>query len=92
MDRCLDYVKRNQYVELSTSMARGWDLFFIANIVDRKSDVLEPNIDNLRDAIRRVKNKYPFEIVVRVVLPDHLRCIWKFPEGDADFALKMVID
>jgi putative transposase len=28
----------------------------------------------------------PFEIDAIVVLPDHLHCIWRLPDGDADFS------
>jgi putative transposase len=61
--------------------------FFTVNILQRKRDLLVRHIEALRDAVRRVKRKYPFEIIAWVVLPDHLHCIWALPAGDADFAL-----
>jgi len=43
-------------------------------------------VDLLRQAIRSVKTKQPFEIDGMVVLPDHLHCIWRLPENDSDFS------
>jgi putative transposase len=37
-------------------------------------------IDLLRLVIRDVRAVKPFEIDAMVVLPDHLHCIWTFPE------------
>ena len=41
-------------------------------------------IQALWDAIRQVRLKAPFHIVAGVVLPDHMRCLWTLPAGDAD--------
>ncbi len=40
----------------------------------------------LRHAWRTVQGRKPFEIVALCLLPEHLHCIWKLPEGDADFS------
>lgn len=42
----------------------------------------------LRQAIERVRVGYPFAIDGWVLLPDHLHCLWRLPEGDADFGLR----
>lgn len=39
----------------------------------------------LREAINLVRTRHPFQIVAWVLLPDHPRCIWWLPPGDADF-------
>jgi putative transposase len=39
----------------------------------------------LRDAFRRVKTEYPFDLDAVVVLPEHLHCIWTLPDGDAGY-------
>ncbi len=62
--------------------------FFTVNLADRQSDLLVLKIDLLRDAVRKVRAAYPFEIIAMVVLPDHLHAIWRMPECDADFALR----
>ena len=43
-------------------------------------------MEMLRAAFRKVKAARPFEIDAMVVLPDHLHCIWRLPEGDGDFS------
>ncbi len=42
----------------------------------------------LREAIQKVRAKYPFQIDAWVLLPDHLHTIWTLPDGDADFPLR----
>jgi putative transposase len=37
--------------------------------------LLVAEIAALRDAVRRVKRLYPFDIVAWVLLPDHMHCI-----------------
>ena len=43
--------------------------------------------DVLRQALRRVAEQRPFTINAIVVLPNHLRCLWTLPPGDADYPL-----
>ncbi len=33
-----------------------------------------------------LQGHYPFEVDAICLLPDHLHCIWRLPEGDADFS------
>jgi hypothetical protein len=53
----------------------GGTYFFTVALLERKRDLLVAEIAALRDAVRRVKRLYPFDIVAWVVLPDHLHCI-----------------
>ena len=46
----------------------------------------EDRVEVLRQAFRRVKATRPFEIDAMVILPEHLHCIWRMPEGDADYS------
>lgn len=67
----------------------GGTWFFTVNLLQRHHNpLLIEHIDLLREAIRTVKRKYPFEIIAWVVLPDHMHCIWQLPEGDSDFPLR----
>jgi putative transposase len=43
------------------------------------------SIARLRDAFRTVMDRRPFEIEAIAVLPDHLHCMWRLPDGDDDF-------
>jgi putative transposase len=42
----------------------------------------------LRESFLETKEKRPFEIIASCLLPDHLHCIWKLPEGDNDFSYR----
>ena len=42
----------------------------------------------LRQAITKTQSRHPFEIIAFCLLPDHLHCIWKLPEDDADFSTR----
>lgn len=42
----------------------------------------------LRDAIIKVRKRYPFQIDAWVLLPDHLHAIWTLPPNDANFSLR----
>lgn len=35
-----------------------------------------------------VKSRFPFETVAFCLLPDHLHCIWKLPEGDDNYSVR----
>ena len=63
----------------------GGTYFFTVALADRKSTLLIEQVDGLREAIRVVKLRHPFEIVAMVVLPDHLHAVWRLPPGDMDY-------
>jgi putative transposase len=42
----------------------------------------------LHHAWQQVKKRYPFETIAICLLPDHLHCIWKLPEGDSDYSTR----
>ena len=46
----------------------------------------EGRVEVLRQAFRKVMATRPFEIDAIVIMPEHLHCIWRMPEGDADFS------
>jgi len=67
----------------------GGTYFFTVNCLQRKdNDVLIRHIDDLREAIAKVKNTHPFIIHAWVVLPEHMHCMIELPEGDSDFATR----
>jgi putative transposase len=41
------------------------------------------NIEALGRAFRRVREERPFVMDAFILLPDHLHCLWRLPEGDA---------
>ena len=69
----------------------GGCYFFTVALADRKSDLLVKRVDLLREAIKIVKVKHPFEINAMVVLPEHLHALWTLPEGDDNFSIRWML-
>jgi putative transposase len=42
----------------------------------------------LREVIQRVRKAHPFTIDARVLLPNHMHCVWILPEGDDGFSMQ----
>ena len=56
-------------------------VFFTVALAHRGSDLLVREIDRLREAVRVTRAERPFAIDAWVVLPDHMHCIWRVPDG-----------
>ena len=65
--------------------------FFLTVVTYQRRPFLTDDLARplLRDAFRVVRQKWPFEMVAIVLLPDHLHAIWSLPQGDADFSKRM---
>jgi putative transposase len=70
------------------ALVLGGCWFFTVNLLDRRAHLLTDHIEVLRDATRKTRQQYPFEIDAFVVLPDHLHAVWTLPPGDADFSTR----
>ena len=46
----------------------------------------EANIRALRNAFSKVRSNKPFKLDAIVVLPDHLHCLMRLPDGDMDYS------
>lgn len=66
----------------------GGTFFFTVNLLERHRRLLTDHIDDLRAVLSDARHRRPFTIDAMVVLPDHLRCIWTLPPGDADFSTR----
>lgn len=65
----------------------GGCYFFTVVTHGRRPWLTEPeNIERLRKAFRAVKAVRPFQMDAIVVLPDHLHCLWRLPDGDGNYA------
>ena len=64
--------------------------FFFTLVTHRRQHLfsIPENIDRLRNAFRREKEKYPFVVEAIVILPDHLHAIWTLPEGDTQYSVR----
>lgn len=69
----------------------GGTYFFTVNLSDRSSRLLADRVDDLRNVVRMVKQRHPFEILGWVVLPDHLHAVWALPPEDADFSTRWML-
>ncbi|CAN5448831.1 transposase [soil metagenome] len=68
----------------------GGHYFLTLVTFDRKPILTIPeNIERLKNAIQKVKQRHPFSINAMVILPDHLHCLWKLPENDQDFSTRV---
>ena len=70
------------------SGAAGGIFFFTLNLNDRSATLLVDHIGSLRQAVREVKVRHPFDILAMVVLPDHLHALWRLPDDDGDYPLR----
>jgi putative transposase len=67
----------------------GGCYFFTVNLAKRHgNNLLVREIDALRDSFRQTRKTHPFDLEAIVVLPEHLHCIWRLPDGDADFSTR----
>jgi putative transposase len=67
----------------------GGTCFFTVNLLHRNgNDLLTRHIERLRAAVRKVRRTHPFVIDGWVVLPEHLHCVMRLPEGDGDFTTR----
>jgi putative transposase len=62
--------------------------FFTVTLLDRQSALLVEQIEILREATRRTRERFPFHIDAMTVLPDHIHAVWTLPPGDTDFSVR----
>ncbi|WP_299549880.1 transposase [uncultured Tateyamaria sp.] len=62
--------------------------FFTARAARRGTDLFLREIDPLRAAMRKTRDRYPFSIEEIVVLGDVIHTLWRLPEGDTDFSTR----
>jgi len=66
----------------------GYYFFTVVSYKRRKILVGELARKYLRHAFEKVRSKRYFEIMAFCLLPEHLHCVWKLPEGDGDFSIR----
>ncbi len=42
----------------------------------------------LREAIVETQSRYPYESIAFCLMPEHLHCMWKLPEDDANYSIR----
>lgn len=73
-------------VQCRRNLVKGGTYFFTVTLINRHSNMLTQYIDLLRESVKVVKQRHPFEIVAWVVLPDHLHAVWRLPMDDCDYS------
>jgi len=65
-------------------------LFFFTVVTHERRGILTSELarTSLRNAIRDVRQRHPFEITAIVLLPDHLHAVWELPPDDNDYSLR----
>lgn len=65
--------------------------YFITQVTYQRESWLCTDIGkkSLREAIEKVKEKYPFCIDAFVLLPDHFHCLWTLPPDDKDLSVRL---
>ena len=67
----------------------GGTWFFTVNLLQRQNNnLLIQEIDLLRNTVKSVRNRYPFQINAWVVLPEHMHAVWTLPVNDTDFSTR----
>lgn len=69
----------------------GGTFFFTVNLADRSKTHLTDHAGELREVIRKVRDRHPFHIDAIVILPDHLHAIWTLPPGDTDYSTRWAL-
>ena len=62
----------------------GGTYAFTVNLLERRRTLLVDHIDTLRESFRIAHAARPFALLAWVILPDHLHCVWRLPDGDDD--------
>jgi len=67
----------------------GGYYFFTVVAFNRRNLFAEESArECLRHAWSEIKKQRPFELIALCLLPNHLHCIWKLPDNDADFSTR----
>jgi putative transposase len=67
----------------------GGIYFFTVVTFERAAIFADENAYELFHAVwTKTKERLPFITEAFCLLPDHLHCIWRLPDGDADFSIR----
>jgi len=67
----------------------GGTYFFTVVTYRRRKVLVDPLARRcLRESFETIKQKWPFELVAIVLLPDHLHAVWTLPTDDDKYSLR----
>lgn len=67
----------------------GGTYFFTLTLKDRRSDLLVRHVALLREAMGRVRQRQPFDLLAAVIMPDHLHLLMQLPNGDSNYSVRL---
>lgn len=78
---------------LNYRRARVGNTYFFTVVTHRRRSFLCDDRPRtaLRTAITETRGLHPFVIEAWVLLPDHLHCLWRLPEGDTDYSIRWAL-
>ncbi|MCH9023201.1 MAG: transposase [Planctomycetes bacterium] len=76
---------------LRANFCGGYYFFTVLTYQRKRFLVDDLSRECLRNAWRSVCRDRPFEVVAVCLLPEHLHCVWRLPEGDHDFSLRWLL-
>ncbi len=71
-----------------TKINAAWYFFTVVTYQRRSLLTEEAARPILKDAFRQAKAQRPFDMPAFCLMPNHLHCIWKMPEGDCDYSTR----
>ena len=65
-------------------------VFFFTVVTENRDPILTTDLGRqaLREAILKVRQDFPFQIVAFVLLPDHLHTVWELPTNDLNYSAR----
>jgi putative transposase len=91
MRRCVTGRRDNMTDYRRSRFCGGYYFFTVVTYRRRRFLVDDLARACLRAAWQRVREVRPFEVVALCLLPDHLHCVWRLPEGDNEFSIRWML-
>jgi putative transposase len=67
----------------------GGTFFLTVCLKDRQSNLLTEEIDDFREAYKKLQSKWPFKTQAYCILPDHFHVLWTLPEDDTNYPTRI---
>ncbi len=73
--------------------AREGNTYFFTVVTYQRRPILclEQSRALLRESITKVRKAHPFFVEAWALLPDHMHCVWRLPEGDMKYSLRWAL-
>ena len=67
--------------------------YFFTVVTHKRNKILVSNLARkmLKESFERARTKNYFETIAFCLLPEHLHCIWKLPDGDSDYSTRWAL-